>query len=334
MKHIAMIGEGAWGTAVATLLAHNGFQVRMWCHHTELVDAINTTHRNERFLPGIILDKKIKAVATIDEAVCDAQWIFQAIPVKFLRSVLQQAVPCVRSDQIWVVLSKGIEQNSLLFPSQIMDEVFTTHVATAIFAGPSFAIDVAQKKITAICVAATDCDIGTSLQKIVANEYFRPYITTDIIGVQTGAALKNVIALGIGILDGAGYTDNTKAFLLTRGLYEMAHIAQVLGGNQQTIYGLAGVGDLVLTSMGSASRNVAVGQQLAKGQSLDTILRETGHIPEGINTVQAVYQLMKKHDIVLPICKGIYEVIFNKKSVQDFLKTLMAAPLDGECKEI
>jgi glycerol-3-phosphate dehydrogenase (NAD(P)+) len=322
MKHIAVIGEGAWGTAVATLLAHNGFQVRLWCHYAELVDVINTTHRNERFLPGITLDNKIKAVALFNEAISDAQWIFEAIPVKFLRNVLQQASPYMRSDQVWVVLSKGIEQDSLLFPCQIIDEVFKNKVATAVFAGPSFAMDLAHKKITAVTVATPDKTIGTSLQKIVANEYFCPCLTTDIIGVQVGAALKNVIAIGTGILDGAGYTDNTKAFLLTQGLYEMVQLAQTLGGSQETVYGLSGVGDLVLTAMGTLSRNVALGRQLGQGHNLDTFLH-TSTMPEGINTVQAVRELMRKQHISLPICNGIYEMIFNNKSVHDFLKILM-----------
>jgi glycerol-3-phosphate dehydrogenase (NAD(P)+) len=333
MKHIAVLAEGAWGTAVATLLAHNGYHVRLWCYHRELVDIINKTHRNDRFLPGITLDTKIKAVATIDQAVCDAQWVFEAIPVKFLRASLQKAVACMRSDQIWVVLSKGIEQDTLLFPSQIIDDVFNRSVTTAIFAGPSFAMDVAQKKITAITIAATDCTIGIDLQKLVTNDYFRPYITTDVMGVQAGAALKNVITLGIGMLDGAGYTDNTKAFLLTRGLHEMVQLAQAVGGKQETVYGLSGVGDLVLTSMGSLSKNLMVGKQLGKGKTLDIIAQETGSIPEGINTVQSVYQFMNKQQLALPICKGIYDIIFNKKSVQDFLTALMNEPLSWECEE-
>ncbi len=333
MKQIAILGEGAWGMAVATLLAQNGHSVKIWCYHAEVVEQINTQHRNEKFLPGIALDPSIKATSDMKEALCDAHWVFEAIPVKFLRSVLQEAKPCFDSDQVWVVLSKGIEQDTLLFPTQMIDSVLGASVKKAIFAGPSFAQDVAKKQITAVTVAAPDCDQAKELQQLLANDYFRPYITTDMIGVQVGAALKNVITLGVGMLDGAGYTDNAQAFLLTRGLHEMVQLATHLGGKQETVYGLSGLGDLVLTAKGSLSRNLDVGKRLGSGQPLEEILKETGYIPEGINTVQSVYQLMEKEKIDLPICWGIYEVIFTDTTVEQMLKSLMHEPLSWECEQ-
>lgn len=197
MKSVTIVGEGAWGTAVATLLAHNGYHVRLWCHNKELVDTINTTHRNERFLPGVTLSDNIRAVANLQEALKDVSWIFEAIPVKYLRSTLIEAKPYVHSLQKWVILSKGIEQNTLLFPHQIIDDVFARSVPSLVFAGPSFAMDVARHQITAVTIAAVDCDDAKALQKMLANNYFRPYITTDVIGVEVGAALKNVITIGI-----------------------------------------------------------------------------------------------------------------------------------------
>ncbi len=332
MKLVTILGEGAWGTAIATLLAHNGYDVNLWCYTKDLVPEINRTHQNERYLPGVTLDKKIKAVADITTALCDVTWVFEAIPIKYLRSILLEAKPCMRSDQIWVVLSKGIEQETLLFPTQIIDDVFDNKVQTTVFAGPSFAMDVARKQITAVTLAAQHCELGQKLQHMLANEYFRPYISTDVIGVQAGAALKNVITLGVGMLDGAGYTDNAKAFLLTRGLAEMTQLIVALGGTQETAYGLSGVGDLVLTAMGQLSRNLEVGRLLGKGQLLEKILKETGYIPEGINTVQSVYQLIAARNLKLPICQGIYEIIFKGRSLQDFLKGLMAEPLSWECE--
>lgn len=331
MKRVTILGEGAWGTAVATLLAHNGYHVSLWCHYKDLVDTINTHHTNERFLPGIMLDKKIQATASLQEALKDVTWVFEAIPVKFLRNVLEQAKPWITPQQTWVVLSKGIEQDTLLFPSYIIDEVYEKKVATMVFAGPSFAMDVARKQITAVTIAALDCERGRVLQKMLANDYFRPYITTDMIGVQVGAALKNVITIGIGMLDGAGYTDNAKAFLLTRGLYEMTKLGRVLGGKQETFYGLSGVGDLVLTGMGTLSRNLLLGRRLSKGEKLDTMSKELG-VTEGINTVQSVYQLLHKKNISLPICRGIYEIMFMNRSLQDFLHDVMAEPLIWECE--
>ncbi len=332
MKRVAIIGEGAWGTAVATLLAHNGYRVTIWCYNEDVVDQINEGHRNKKFLSDVSLAESIWATADMKEALCDSEWIFEAIPVQFLRSVLQGAKSCFDANQKWVVLSKGIEQDTLLFPTQIIDDVFGVSVKKTVFAGPSFAQDVAKKQITAVTVAAPDCQLGQELQQMLANEYFRPYITTDMMGVQVGAALKNVITLGVGMLDGAGYTDNAKAFILTRGLHEMVQLAQSMGGRQETIYGLSGVGDLVLTAMGSLSRNLEVGKRLGKGQSLDAILKETGYIPEGINTVKSVYQLIKKQNLDLPICRGLYEVIFTDVTIQDTLQRLMQQPLTLECE--
>lgn len=332
MKQVAILGEGAWGTAVATLLAHNGYHVTIWCYHAPVADQINREHRNERYVPDIVLDSSITATTDMSEAVCDVSWVFEAIPVKFLRSVLKQAVHCFDPDQTWVVLSKGIEKDTLLFPTQILQELFGGSVKKAILAGPSFAVDVAKKQITAVTVAADNCAYAKQLQQMLANDYFRPYISTDMMGMQAGAALKNVITLGIGMLDGAGYTDNAKAFLLTRGLHEMVQLAEKVGGKQETVYGLSGVGDLVLTSMGSLSRNLEVGKRLGKGESLASILEHTGYIPEGINTVQSAYQLIQREHIDLPICRGIYEIIFTGTPLDRVLKALMEKPLSWECK--
>lgn len=331
MKRVCVIGEGAWGTAVATLLAANGYAVNLWCHDADVCQTIATQHKNERYLPGIQLSEKIEPTIDLTQAVCDVTWIFEAIPVKFLRSVLEQARTCFDPQQVWVILSKGIEQKTLMFPSQMVDAVFDHAVNKAIFAGPSFAHDLANKQITAVTIAATDCAIGLALQQMLANDYFRPYISLDMIGVQVGAALKNVIALGIGILDGAGFTDNAKAFIFTRGLHEMVKLARALGGKQETLYGLSGVGDLVLTSMGKLSRNLAVGRRLGQGDDVNTILRETGYIPEGINTVQSVHQLLQKNGLDLPICDGIYQIIFEHKPLHEVITALMQRPLEQEC---
>ncbi len=332
MKKVCMLGEGAWGTAVSTLLANNGYAVNLWCHDPEVAQEIQTERCNERYLPNVTLAESIKPTTSHKEALANVQWVFQAIPVKYLREVLQSAKPYVTPEQVWVVLSKGIEKDSLLLPTQMIDDVFDVEVKKAVFAGPSFAHEVATKRITAVAIAAIDCAIGLELQTLLANEYFRPYITTDIIGVQVGAALKNVITLGIGLLDGAGYADNTKALLITRGLHEMVQLIRSFGGRQETAYGLSGVGDLVLTSMGKLSRNLEVGKQLGAGKSLDTILHETGYIPEGINTVESVHQLAKRQQLELPICQGIYDVIFSDLSIDQMLKQFMAQPLEWECK--
>jgi glycerol-3-phosphate dehydrogenase (NAD(P)+) len=331
-EKVAVLGEGAWGSAVATLLAENGHTVALWCHNAELATIIAKTGKNDRYLPGITLDtNRIKPTSSINEAVCGVTWVFEAIPVKYLRSVVQEAHHCFSHEQTWVILSKGIEQETLLLPSQIVDDVFGESVNKAVISGPSFAYDLAQKMVTGVTIAAIDCASGLALQKLLANSYFRPYVTLDVLGTQVGGAVKNVIALGVGMLDGAGFTDNAQAFLLTRGLHEMVELAHVLGGKTETLYGLSGVGDMVLTSMGGRSRNLEVGRRLGKGHTLETILRETGYIPEGINTVVSVAQLIERHNLNLPICRGVHQVIFGGWTPQQLLENLMSHPLEQEC---
>lgn len=333
MKIITVLGEGAWGTAIATLFAHNGYTVKLWCYDADVAKQIYATRMNERYLPGIILSPLIIPTTDLREALCGSLFVFEAIPIKFLRSVLTQAIRCFNSEQTWVVLSKGIEQNTLMLPTQIIDDSFSQSVKKMVLVGPSFATDLARKKITAVVVAAPNCDQGRILQGMLANEYFRPYITTDIVGAQVGAALKNVITLGIGMLDGAGYTDNAKAFLITRGLAEMADLAHALGGMKETMYGLAGVGDLVLTATSMTSKNLQVGHQIGRGILLTTIEKEIGTVPEGINTVQSAHALMRKYpSLSLPICQGIYDCIFSGKSVTKMMHELMNKPLTLECE--
>jgi glycerol-3-phosphate dehydrogenase (NAD(P)+) len=321
-KDVCILGEGAFGTAIAMLLAHNGYTVRLWCYDAAVAQVIKEKHVNERYFPGVTLSSRIEPTTNINQALTDVRWVFEAIPVKYLRSVLIQVKPYFQHNQVWVILSKGIEQDSLLLPSQIVDNVFTVPIQKAVVTGPSFAHEVAQKQITAVALSSTDHVIAHELHTVLANDYFHLYITPDIIGVQIGAALKNVIALGIGMLDGAQYGDNPKAFFFTKGLQEIAHISVMLGGHQETIYGLAGVGDLVLTSLGKSSRNLEIGRRLGKGEKLETIIQKIGSIPEGINTVVAFYQLLQKYSIQAPLCQGIYELIFGTQTIETVLKQL------------
>ncbi|MGB8366969.1 MAG: NAD(P)H-dependent glycerol-3-phosphate dehydrogenase [Candidatus Babeliales bacterium] len=333
MKKVTIIGEGAWGTAVATLLATNGYEVLLWCYDKQVAKTIAKKQINERYLPGIKLPDAIKPETDLKKVLVGIDWIFEAIPVLFLREVLEKASRWISADQRWVVLSKGIEQKTLLLPTQIIDDVFHKKIEKAVFAGPSFAQEVATKQITAVTVASTSCIVGKELQQLLVNDYFRPYSSLDIIGVQVGAALKNVVTLGIGLLDGAGYNDNAKAFFMTRGFHEMVQLACAMGGKAETLYGLSGFGDLVLTSMGRLSKNLKVGNRLGKGEKLTSVLEKTGYTPEGVNSVRSVCQLMEQYALDLTICRGIYKVIFEEESVQTMLNELIKQPLSWECKE-
>ncbi|MCX5925241.1 MAG: NAD(P)-dependent glycerol-3-phosphate dehydrogenase [Candidatus Dependentiae bacterium] len=327
---VTVLGEGAWGTAVALALADNGCDVMLWNFDATVAEHIKNTGYNQRYLPGVHIPASIKITTDLQEAIQNSDWIFETTPIQFLRAIVTAAKPYVACNQTWVALSKGIEENTLLLPTQIIADVLGKDCKVAVCAGPSFAKELAQKRITSIVVAEPDLTVNSLLPSLLASSYFRPYISTDMIGIQIGSALKNVLALGIGILDGAGYTDNAKAFLLSRGLHEMAHLAVAMGGKQETLYGLSGIGDLVLTCMGSSSKNLTVGRKLGAGQQLVDIIRETGFIPEGINTVKSVNMLMQKYAIELPICQGIHDVIDGAITIHEMMNSLMNQPLSVE----
>lgn len=351
MKRVCVLGAGAFGTAFASLLADNGFEVTIWCYESFVVDDITQKRCNETFLPGVKLSENIKPFTNMAYALEDAGWVFEAIPVKFLRSILQKAKPYVTDEQRWVVLSKGIENGTLLFPSQVIDDVFEKKMKKAVVAGPSFAKNIACKQMTGVDIACEDLDMLAQLQRMLENDYFKCHMTSDIIGVQVGGSLKNILAIATGMLDGAGYPDNTKAFLLTEGLHEMALFAEHVGADAQTLYGLSGVGDLVLTCMGGLSRNLMVGKHLGKGETLDAILKRTGVVPEGANTVKSVYQIITRESkdvpkfelqdfgahigqgkkvvmqggkINMPIFESMYEILYGGKTVEYLLKVLKA----------
>jgi len=307
---ICVLGEGAWGTAIAKLLANNGLSVNLWCHNPDISQAI------------LNLDTLIKPTPHMQEALQDVDWIFEAIPVKFLRSVIEKSKPHITDKQIFVILSKGIEQDTLLFPTQIIDEVLGFVTKKAVISGPSFAHDLNNRHVTAVNIASSNMQITQDLIAIMKNNYFYPKLSNDIIGLQVCGAIKNVIALGLGIADSSGCGDNTKAFLLTVGLQEMALLNKQVGGYSETVYDLAGIGDLVLSCFGSHGRNFLMGKQLGEGKKSEDIFAQTGFIPEGINTVQSVKQLIDKTGLDLPLCSGIYNVIFNNLKFSDLLKTI------------
>lgn len=325
-KTVCVLGEGAWGTAFATLLANNGHHVNLWCYDENVAHIIHETRVNSRYLPDVFLSDQIQPITNLSEALCGAEFVFEAIPVKFLRSVLEQAIHCFDAKQVWIVLSKGVEQNTLMLPSDIIDDCFKHQVKTAVFAGPSFASELARKKITAGDLASNDCNLLQDLKTLLKSSYFKPYCSSDPRGVQAGGALKNVIALAVGMLDGAGYTDNAKAFVISKGLEELAIFAELLGGKRTTIYGLSGVGDLVLTAMSAKSRNFEFGKAIGKGIPKDAIEQMMAHVAEGVNTVKSVHQIMKQQNVHLPISAGVYEVVFEGKSIGHMVEDLMKNP--------
>jgi glycerol-3-phosphate dehydrogenase (NAD(P)+) len=332
MKKVAVIGEGAWGSAIAMLLSDNGFKVNLWCQDPSVAQTISEKRKNERYFPSYALPASIIPVTDFAAALDGVTYIFEAIPVKYLRTVFTTMRPHIRKDHVVIILSKGIENNTLLFPSALVQEVLGFPVEHAVLAGPNFANEIAEQRVTAATLASPSCDRAIEIQHLLANNYFRPYITTDTIGTQVGAALKNVISLGIGMAEGAGLSENTKAFLLTRGLAEMAQVAVALGGRKETVYGLSGVGDLVLSSMGTQGRNVSLGRELGQGKTLAELERVIDVLPESVNTVKSLHQMIKQKNLDLPVCQGIYQAVYEKRKMTGVVAALMARPLEYECE--
>lgn len=322
-SHVTVLGEGNFGTAFATILAHNGHNVKLWCYDIQNVESINNDHKNSKYFSSIILDSKISATDNLKEAIEFSDYIFIAIPVKFIRSILDQIKPFVQQSQILICLSKGIEQESLMFPGQIIKDIMP-EVNLAIISGPSFAKELIEKKLTGVNLASTflpsnpeqGLAISQNIKKILENDFFKIVICNDAIGLQIAGAMKNVITIGMGILDGAKYSNNSKAYLFTQGLSEINLLINKFNGNADTINSLAGVGDLVLCSYSDQSRNFLLGQQIGQGQTVEQILHGNKMTFEGLNTLQSVKQLTKKLNLTLPFCEVIYKIVFENKSIK------------------
>jgi glycerol-3-phosphate dehydrogenase (NAD(P)+) len=318
-RGVTILGAGAFGTAIATLLSNNGYKVILWCYESEVAKEIQELKENRTYFPGIKLDKNIFATRNLKEALSENKWVFQAIPVTFLRSILQKVKLYVRQDHIFVSLSKGIENDTFLFPTQVIQEVLGKKVRVAVMAGPTFATELAQKYYTAATVSASDEYVEKNLTLLLLSSYFKPEISNDFIGVQVGGAIKNVIALAVGLVS---HSLNTMTVILTKGLGEIALMAKHVGGNVETVYGLSGFGDLVLTATGSMSKNLAMGRLLGSGKTLKEVQGKLNVLPEGINTVKSIYQLIGQYNLKMPICKATYDIIFNGKPISQLYTNL------------
>lgn len=314
---LAVLGDGAFGTACAQVLANNGYKVILWCNNPAVAMSIQKSRRNPRYLPGIELPETIIATTDLAEALT-ASLIFQAIPVKFLRSVLTNACSYAREDHLWVSLSKGIEQETLLFPAEIIQDVLGQQTNVAVLSGPSYARDLALKQPTGVEVATYNKAVFDSIHALFSNKYVQVVQSSDVIGIQIAGALKNITALAIGLLEGAGYGPNSQALVFMQALSEIKTIIQALGGREESLYGLAGIGDLTLTTFGKESRNYKLGLLLGRGTPLDAAVQELGTSPEGYNTLQAVHALSKKYTLSLPVFEKTYAIVFEKQPVSAY----------------
>src|SRR3989449_7526189 len=325
----AVVGAGAWGTALADLLARNEHEVSLWAYEADVVESINTKHENVRFLRGYRLSPEVKAVGEIGRAVEGADLIALATPSHVLRGIIKSASKFLPRVAPVVVATKGIERQTLCLMTEIVEQELPGATVVAL-SGPSFATEVVSSQPTAVVVASKQNGAAGIAQRAFSSAYFRTYTHTDVIGVELGGALKNVMAVATGIADGLGLGFNARAALITRGLAEMTRLGVALGAVSGTLAGLAGLGDLVLTCTGSLSRNRQLGMALAKGVSAASVERETRMIAEGARTVTSALALARRHAVSLPICHEVGAVLFEDKPPADALAALLERPVKRE----
>ena len=331
---VAVLGAGAWGTALAKLLADKGDEVSLWSRRRELCDAINAAGENARYLPGATLPKNLVCTDDLGEALGGANMVVFVVPSHGTRDVARAAAPFVQrlAGVPIVSATKGIENDSLMFMDEVLAEELPPHAraSLAFLSGPSFAKELASRMPTAVVIAARDGDVCANVMKRFHTPYMRTYASDDIPGVECGGALKNVIAIAAGIVDGMGFGHNTRAALITRGLAEVAKIAMARGGSALTLAGLAGMGDLVLTCTGELSRNRTVGYEMGKGRKLADVLAGLGHVAEGVKTAKSAYDLARKLEVDMPITREVYAVLYEDKPVQQAVVDLMSRELGHE----
>ena len=329
MSRVAVVGAGSWGTALANLLATKGEQVVMWAYEKEVVEEINQRHRNDLFLPEAPLHASIRATGDLREAVADAEVIVSAAPSHAVRPVMGAAAKHVRRGVLIVSASKGLEAAGLKRMTEVLHEVIPGHEAIVALSGPTFAREVYEGQPTA-AAAAGPAEAAARTQQVMSSSSFRVYTNDDPIGVELGGALKNVVAIAAGILEGLGMGSNPRAALLTRGLAEIARLGVAMGAKPMTFAGLAGMGDLVLTATGPLSRNRSLGVELAKGASLEAIQARRLSVAEGVGTAKAAVALSASMGIEMPIAREVARVLFEGKPARQAILELMERTLKSE----
>ena len=325
MKNVTLLGAGSWGTALAQVLAENGHNTLVWTHREEQANEINLQHTNQKYLPNIDLSPNLKATSNLEEAVLHSDILVVAVPTKAIREVCQTIGSFLREKKLFVHVSKGIEPDSLMRISEMLTESLSPEVVEEIvvLSGPSHAEEVVLHHPTTITAASSNLEAAEKIQDLFMNNYFRVYTNDDVVGVELGGALKNVIALAAGISDGLGYGDNAKAALITRGLAEITRLGVKMGGNPFTFGGLTGMGDLIATCTSVHSRNWRAGNMLGKGMKLDAVLDEIGMVVEGVRTTKAAYQLSQEYDVPMPITTALFEILFTEKEPKVAVDELM-----------
>lgn len=332
---VAVLGAGSWGSILANLLVGNGDDVRLWSRDPEQVATLNEWHINPQYMKDFKYSKELKATNDMKEAVDGANYVLIVIPTKGLRQVagkLNQVLEELDARPLIIHATKGLEQNTYKRPSQmIAEEIAPEHREDiVVLSGPSHAEDVALQDMTAVTAACENISSAEKAQRLFSNDYFRVYTNDDVIGAEFGAALKNIVAIGAGALQGLGYKDNARAALITRGLAEIRRLGVAFGANPFTFIGLSGVGDLVVTCTSKNSRNWRAGFQLGQGRRLDDVISHMGMVIEGVYTTKAAYELAQKRNVSMPITEALYHVLYDEQDIEEAITGLMSREVTSE----
>jgi glycerol-3-phosphate dehydrogenase (NAD(P)+) len=329
---LAVVGGGSWGTALANLLAGNGYPISLWVYEPEVREQIENHRENQVFLPGVQLSERLRASNDLSDVVAGKDLVLLVTPSHVTRAVSSQMAAYLGGGEIIVSASKGIENKTHLTMSEVLAAtlpmIASDHMA--VIHGPSFAKEVAAQAPTVVTVASASSAVAEQVQKVFAAPYFRVYTSNDVMGVELGGAVKNVIAIAAGIIDGMQLGLNARAALITRGLAEIRRLGKALGANPDTFAGPSGVGDLILTCTGDLSRNHTVGKKIGEGMTLDAILADMRMVAEGVKTAKSVYNLSRKLDVDMPISHEIYRILYEDFSPKEALIRLMARELKHE----
>jgi glycerol-3-phosphate dehydrogenase (NAD(P)+) len=335
VKQAAVVGAGSWGTALAKMLSDKGYQITLWGHRQEHVDEIVSERENHTYLPGFKLSNNLTATADLKEAVSNQPVVVMVVPSHGFRDIFHKLLPHLSNNTYVISAVKGIENDTLMTMDQVMEDELSRLTSPpdlhlGVLAGPSFAKEVAARVPTAVSVAAKSKEEALFFQEFFNAPLFRVYACTDLIGLELGGALKNIVAIAAGISDGLGYGTNTRAALITRGLAEISRLGVAMGAEPLTFSGLGGLGDLVLTCTGDLSRNRTVGLKLGQGKKLSTILSEMNMVAEGVMTTRSAWNLASKIEVEMPILEQVYQVLYKDKPCNEAVSDLFARSLKHE----
>lgn len=331
--NLTFLGSGSFGTALAVIFSNYDFKIKMFDRNSDVVEGINNERKNIKYLTDIVIPDNIYATCDINEAVSDADVIFFALPSIAIREVAKKISSSIKKSSIVVCLSKGIERNSYKRLSQVLEEELPDN-SIVILSGPSHAEEVAMKKPTALVATSKDMDSARLIRDTLSNDVLRIYTNSDIIGVEIGGAMKNVIALGIGVIVGMGYGDNSSAAIITRSLHDIIKIGVKFGANVETFFGLTGIGDLMVTCLSEHSRNRKCGFLIGQGMKLNEAIEKIGMVVEGVNACKIFYEMGKEKNIELPIIESLYNVLFNDQDPHSIENKLMSRDKKDEILKI